>query len=70
MPEEHIDVGVRSADSSATGAKCLIGQRLANEDLAIIFMVFEQEIFLKFLFQSVSVFSCYINDQVGPTSCQ
>ena len=40
--------GPRSVGWSATGTGCLIGQRFVDEDLAIIFMAFEPEIFFKF----------------------
>ena len=48
--------------------ECLIGQSFADEDLAIILMVFELEKFLKFLFQSVRPFLCCISDHVEPMS--
>ena len=45
--------------------ECLIGQRFADEDLAIISKVFQPEKFLKLLFQIVRPFSCYISDHGG-----
>ena len=64
-------LGLLSVGSLANGTEYLIGQRFANEDLAIIFITVEPEKFLKFLcFQSIRPFSCYISDYVGPTSGQ
>ncbi len=73
LPEEHSNEcrsGPRSVGSSATGTECLIGRRVADENLDVIVKVFKPEKFLKLLFQFVRPFSCYISDHVGPTSGQ
>lgn len=56
----------RSVCSSTTSTECLIDQRFANEDRAIIIIMFEPEKFSKCLFQSVRPFLGYISDHVGP----